>query len=73
VRQGVDELLVRFVKVSDADNCADMFTKPIDHAKFCHLLSHTHKHAAQAKRREPVVKGFQRFQHCKVSPKLPVL
>jgi hypothetical protein len=57
VRQGVDELLVRFVKVADADNCADMFTKPVDHAKFCHLLSQTHQHAAQAKRREPVVEG----------------
>ena len=57
VRQGVDELLVRFVKVADADNCADMFTKPVDHAKFCHLLSHTHQHAVQAKRREPVVEG----------------
>ena len=57
VRQGVDELEVRFVKVSDADNCADMFTKPVDHAKFCHLLSQTHQHAAQAKRREPVVEG----------------
>jgi hypothetical protein len=57
VRQGVDELEVRFVKVSDSDNCADMFTKPVDHAKFCHLLSHTHQHAAQAKRREPVVEG----------------
>ena len=53
----VDELMVRFVKIADADNCADMFTKPVDHAKFCHLLSHTHQHAAQAKRREPVVEG----------------
>ena len=44
-------------RVADADNCADMFTKPVDHAKFCHLLSHTHQHAAQAKRREPVVEG----------------
>ena len=54
VREGVDLGEVRFYKISDADNCADMFTKPVDHAKFCHLLSHTHKFAPQAKRREPV-------------------
>ena len=45
---------VRFYKIADADNCADMFTKPVDHAKLCHLLSQTHKFAPQAKRREPV-------------------
>jgi hypothetical protein len=54
VREGVDLNEVRFYKISDADNCADMFTKPVDHAKFCHLLSHTHKMAPQAKRREPM-------------------
>ena len=54
LREGVDLNEVRFYKIADEDNCADMFTKPVDHAKYCHLLSHTHKLAPQAKRREPV-------------------
>ena len=54
VREGVDLGEVRFLKISDADNCADMFTKPVDHAKYCHLLSRTHTFAPQAKRREPM-------------------
>jgi hypothetical protein len=54
VREGVDLGEVRFYKIANADNCADIFTKPVDHAKFCHLLSQTHKFAPQAKRREPV-------------------
>ena len=54
MREGVDLGEFRFYKISDADNCADMFTNPVDHAKCCHLLSHTHKFAPPAKRREPV-------------------
>ena len=42
LREAVDAKEFWFCKIGDADQCADMETKPISHAKMQHLLSHTH-------------------------------
>ena len=42
LREAVDAKEFKFVKIADADNCADALTKAVTAAKLLHLLSHTH-------------------------------
>ena len=42
LREAVDSKEFNFCKIGDVDQCADMETKPVNHAKMQHLLTHTH-------------------------------
>ena len=42
LREGVDTKEIVLFKISDADNCANYFTKPITTEKMKHYFSYTH-------------------------------
>ena len=44
LREGVDNGEIKLEKVSDADNVANMYTKPVTRASMEHYMSYTHGH-----------------------------
>ena len=43
IREGVDDGQIQLLKITDADNCANYFTKPITTKSMNHYFSYTHK------------------------------
>ena len=43
IREGVDDGQIQLLKITDADNCANYFTKPISTKTMNHYFSYTHK------------------------------
>ena len=43
IREGVDDGQIQLLKITDADNCANYFTKPVTTKTMNHYFSYTHK------------------------------
>ena len=44
LREGVDHGEIKLEKIGDADNVANMYTKPVTRSTMDHYMSYTHGH-----------------------------